>query len=403
MFSLIFINISFPKEIIVDKKGSTQSIKEAIQLAETGDVIKIKKGTYIEGNIVLTKSVSIIGIDYPEISGENKYEILTITANNISITGIKFSNVGRSFIKDNAAVKIENSSNCIIEKNIFLNNFFGIYLSKSSNCTIANNEIHSNSVTETNSGNGIHQWYCREIKIYNNNISGHRDGIYLEFCREAFISKNISKKNVRYGLHFMYSDSCKYFENIFSYNGAGVAVMYSSFIEMELNKFEFNWGPSSFGLLLKDIRNSNISKNILQKNSVGLYAEASSNLLIEQNTFLENGWALKLMANSMDNTFIRNNFISNSFDVATNSRSNFSTFENNYWDSYKGYDLNKDGFGDIPFRPVRLFSVIVTQNPTALILLRSFFIDVLDVAERIIPALTPANLMDKKPLMRKYL
>jgi nitrous oxidase accessory protein len=109
------------------------------------------------------------------------------------------------------------------------------------------------------------------------------------------------------------------------------------------------------------------------------------------------------MANSMDNTFSNNNFITNSFDVSTNSRSNFNTFERNYWSGYSGYDLDKDGFGDVPFRPVKMFSIMVQEQPTSLILLHSLFINILDVAESIIPAITPGALTDPKPRMRKII
>jgi nitrous oxidase accessory protein len=42
----------------------------------------------------------------------------------------------------------------------------------------------------------------------------------------------------------------------------------------------------------------------------------------------------------------------------------------------------------------------VEQNEPALILLRSSFIDLLDLAERILPVLTPETLVDHHPLMR---
>lgn len=75
-------------------------------------------------------------------------------------------------------------------------------------------------------------------------------------------------------------------------------------------------------------------------------------------------------------------------------------FENNYWDKYDGYDINKDGIGDIPYHPVSMYSVITEQNPNALILLRSFTVQLLDKAEKAIPSLTPEHLIDTKPTMK---
>ena len=87
--------------------------------------------------------------------------------------------------------------------------------------------------------------------------------------------------------------------------------------------------------------------------------------------------------------------------MATNSSSGSpSSFTENFWDGYAGYDLDGDGYGDVPFRPVRLFSVLVEQSEPAIILLRSFLVDLLDLAERVLPAITPEGLVDGRPLMR---
>ena len=123
--------------------------------------------------------------------------------------------------------------------------------------------------------------------------------------------------------------------------------------------------------------------------------------MIAGNQFLGNGWAVRLMADATDNSFRRNRFEGNTFDVATNgSNGSSSSFAENYWDGYAGYDLDRDGYGDVPYRPVRLFSVLVEQSEPTLILLRSFFLDLLDLAERVVPVITPERLVDARPLMR---
>lgn len=95
-----------------------------------------------------------------------------------------------------------------------------------------------------------------------------------------------------------------------------------------------------------------------------------------------------------------NNFFGNSFDVSTNGSLVLNTFNGNYWDKYEGYDLDRDGIGDVPYRPVRLYAVVVERMPHALMLMRSFMVYLMDKAEKIIPSLTPEQLMDEKPVMR---
>lgn len=177
--------------------------------------------------------------------------------------------------------------------------------------------------------------------------------------------------------------------------------MFTKNVEMTDNTFKHNWGGASYGILLKDITDSKIYKNSFYKNSSGIYIEGSNRVEIKHNSFLENGWAIRLMANSMDNVFEKNNFIGNSFDVATNSTRNYNKFKNNYWSEYSGYDLDKNGIGDVPYRPVKLYSLIVEKNRPTLVLLRSLFVGILDSAEKIFPVLTPETLIDNFPSMKK--
>jgi nitrous oxidase accessory protein len=198
----------------------------------------------------------------------------------------------------------------------------------------------------------------------------------------------------------MFSDRCTYRGNAFRRNGAGVAVMYTERVEMVDNEFIDNWGSAAFGLLLKDITDSRIVGNVFERNTTALYAEGLNRTEVTGNDFSRNGRAVKILANSLDNVFSGNNFTGNTFDVVTNSRRTYSTFTGNHWDAYRGYDLDHDGYGDVPFHPVRLFSLLVESNPPSLILLRSLFVRLLDMAERVLPALTPDELRDDRPSMR---
>jgi len=396
----LFPDYSHSKTIIVSQDGSIKTISEAINLANNFDTIFIKSGEYSEGNIIVDKKVKIIGENFPIIDGKGIGEIFSVTSNDVHISGLIIKNSGISYLEENAGIKLQEVRNCSIIENKFINNFFAVYLAKSADCTIYDNYIEGERKREANSGNGIHLWYCRDITVENNKIFNHRDGIYFEFVRNGKIVNNHSERNLRYGLHFMFSDSCEYTNNTFENNGAGVAVMYTKNVLMLENKFLRNWGAASYGILLKDISDSKIEKNIFDENSIGLYMEGCSRVTIEQNNFTKNGWALKLMANSMDNYFYDNNFVANSFDISTNSRQNFNTFEKNYWAEYDGYDIDKDGYGDVPFRPVTMFSMMIESHPTSLVLLHSLFVDILNIAESIIPAITPEALTDPNPRMR---
>jgi len=387
-------------KIVVGKDRAIRTLRQGIKEAKDGDTILLNKGIYKEGNIIINKAIYLIGIDGPVLDGENKNEILTLTGKNIVIKGIHFANAGYSSMNDYAALKIIDATSVVIENNNFNNTFFAIHVANCTHSVIRGNTIKGNDKSEHLSGNGIHFWKCANMRVEDNSIQGHRDGIYFEFVTQSTIQNNRSEKNIRYGLHFMFSNNNDYFNNTFRNNGAGVAVMYSHKVKMEGNKFEMNWGPSSYGILLKDITDSYIQHNIFFKNSVGIHMEGSSRTDVSKNIFRENGWAIKVQASCDDNNFFQNNFFGNSFDVATNGSLVLNKFYNNYWDKYEGYDLNKDGIGDVPYHPVSMYSMIVEQNPNSLILLRSFMVSLLDKAEKAIPSLASENLVDDKPMIK---
>ena len=400
ILSVFILGNAVANTIVVGKDSRISTLRQGIKAAKDGDTVLLNKGIYKEGNIIIDKAIFLIGIDAPVLDGESKNEILTLTGKNIVIKGIHFANAGYSSMNDYAALKIIDATNIIIEQNTITNAFFAIHIANSTRCIVRNNTIKGTNKSEHLSGNGIHLWKCEYMTIEHNSVQGHRDGIYFEFVTASIIQKNISEKNIRYGLHFMFSHSDTYLDNIFRNNGAGVAVMYSKNVRMENNVFDKNWGPSAYGILLKDISNSYIKNNQFVQNTVAIHMEGSSRIDIGNNIFKANGWALKVQASCDDNTFHHNNFFGNSFDVATNGTKTLNQFYNNYWDKYDGYDINKDGIGDVPYHPVSMYAMVVEQNPTTLVLMRSFIVSLFDKAEKAIPGLTPENLIDNKPMLK---
>ena len=378
-----------------------KSIKEGVVLAADFDTLLIKKGTYKEFNIQVTKPLTIIGENYPVIDGEDKGEIITIVSDNVTIDGLFIINVGTSYTADYAAIRVVQSENFLIQNVVLEKLFFGIYLEKSKNGRVYHNKIIGDAVDEYNSGNGIQLWYSQNIVVERNIVQNVRDGIYLEFSDNITIENNISSDNLRYGLHFMFSNDDVYKDNTFENNGAGVAVMFSKRIKMQGNTFRKNWGTTSFGVLLKEINDAEIIGNTFEENTVGISIEGSNRINYSKNNFIKNGWAIKVRGACYTNTFIHNNFMYNSFDLAYNSNLNDNIFDENYWSDYTGYDLDRNGTGDIPYRPVKLFSYIVNRTPETIILLRSLFMDIIDFSEKVSPVFTPDDLVDAKPLMKK--
>jgi nitrous oxidase accessory protein len=398
----LFFNQSVVASIIyVGANRPFKNITSAINAAMPGDTVLVDAGHYKEKNLQIKKRIVLKGINYPILDGEKKYEIISVTANGVVVEGFRIIHSGISSMEDISGIKVYDGRDVVIKNNILEDTFFGIYIQNGLNCTVENNQLTANSKEEQQSANGIHCWKCDSMRIIGNKVTCHRDGIYFEFVKNSIIWRNTSTKNIRYGLHFMFSNDDTYVSNIFSNNGSGVSVMFSNRIKMFSNYFEENWGDASHGILLKEISDGYMQGNYFTKNTSAIFMEGGNRIYMTYNTFENNGWALKIQASCMDVVLEHNNFIGNTFDVGTNGSLVLNKFNNNYWDKYEGYDLNKDKIGDVPYRPVSMYSMIVEKYPPAMILFRSFITTLLDKTEKILPSLTPENLKDNSPLMKR--
>lgn len=401
VFTFFLVTSLWSQTIEVCAECKVKSIIEGIDMASDYDTLLIKKGTYKEFNILIDKPLTLLGENYPIIDGEDKGEIIRIVSDNVTVDGLFIINVGTSYTTDYAAIRVVKSENFVIQNVVLEKLFFGIYLEKSNNGKVYHNKIIGDAVDEYNSGNGIQLWYSKNVEVEKNIVQHVRDGIYLEFSDNITIKDNTSTDNLRYGLHFMFSNDDVYANNTFENNGAGVAVMFSKRIKMIGNTFRKNWGTAAFGMLLKEINDAEITGNTFEENTIGINIEGSNRIEYNNNNFTKNGWAVKILGACYANTFSHNNFLYNSFDVSYNSKLNDNVFDQNYWSDYTGYDLDKNGIGDVPYRPVKLFSYIVNRTPETIVLLRSLFMDIIDFSEKVSPVFTPDNLLDANPLMRK--
>lgn len=389
-----------PDTIVVVPRGD-RPLTRAIARASRHAVLVLTPGVYREPTVIVTRPLTLQGQPGAVLDGQGTQEILRIGADSVTVRGLTFRNTGTSQATDRAALRVVEAAGCLIEDNRFEQTLFGIYLQRAQACLVRRNVLHGMEGSQTVTGNGLHAWSSRDIVLEDNEIVGHRDGIYFEFTVNGVARRNVSRDSRRYGLHFMFSDSCRYEGNTFRDNESGVAVMYTKHITMVDNRFEHNRGSAAYGLLLKEISDSELRGNRFVENSVGLHLEGANRNRITDNDFVRNGWAVRLLADAQDNVLQGNIFLGNVFDVTTNSRTSYSTLVGNWWDRYRGYDLDRNGRGDVPHAPVRLFALLIEQAPAALVLTRSLLVDVLDVAERIVPTLTPAALRDTRPLMRK--
>jgi nitrous oxidase accessory protein len=401
---LLFILMSSsasPATLRVGRGKAFPTIGSAVKAAQGGDVVLVDSGIYKE-RVAITRPIVLRGVGKPIIDGQQKGTVVDVRSNHVTVEGFRVINSARSSLRDYCGIHVEDAAHVRILNNTLRSNQFSIMLQNTTDSEIRHNDVESDIRAMQVMGNAIHCWKCDHLQIYDNKVGHNRDGIYLEFVYNSDIGHNFVSGCERYGLHFMFSHYNKYHDNRFVGSRAGVAVMYTHDVEVYGNIFEQSRGGASYGLLLKEIQRGHIHNNKFLDNTVGILMDGGVEINLHNNLFHRNGWGLRVVASSANDTISHNNFIGNTFDVSTNGSYNSNVFDNNYWDKNDGYDLNKDGIADVPYHMLSLFSTLAERNRMLLLFFRSFLMTLMEQSEKLLPSITPDNYVDNMPSLKPF-
>ena len=379
-----------------------QTIQAAVNRAQTGDVIEVRAGAYVE-NLLIDKQLSLIGIDRPVVRGKGSGSVVVVTADSCVFRGFRVERSGNDLQAEDSGILLKSSNNRI-EQNELTDILYGIYFYRSRANVIRGNTIRGRKELESGErGAGLHLWDSPENIIEDNTISDMRDGMYIQSCNGNQIRRN-HVSNLRYGLHYMFSDKNIFEDNFFANNVAGAAIMYSNHIEFRRNAFVHNRGFSSFGILFQECNELIAENNFIIDNATGIFMEALRKTRFRHNVIAQNDVALQMFSNADENVFTENNFVENLTTLQlVGKRTTTRWSENgrgNFWSGYDGYDMNEDGRGEIPQRVQNVFEYIEGNYPRLQIYLNSPAAKALAVAERTFPVLRGSQEVDSAPLMQ---
>lgn len=184
---------SFATETLSIIVNQNNSIKEVINIAPEGATIYLEPGTYKECQIIVNKTLTIIGKNREKtiIDGNQEAEataLFSITANHVTIKNLTLintcPNIGRAII-------LKNVQNTTIEDCIINQNFMGIEFSNSNNSKIIRNQIANN----TSYGIKILSGTLNTIAY--NNFESNGIGVYVELDAKDNLFFNNNFKNNR--------------------------------------------------------------------------------------------------------------------------------------------------------------------------------------------------------------
>jgi nitrous oxidase accessory protein len=371
--------------------GDGLSLQQRIDRAAPEDIIIVESGTH-HGAITIDKPISLIGRGYPIIDGGGQGDVVTISADDVIVSGFEIRGSGKSISKEPAAIKIIDADRVKLNGNRLRDAYFGIHATGSRGSIVENNHIDAGAGTPVGRrGHGVYFWQVYDSVVHGNVIRHAADAIHLEFSDGNAIGSNRASDS-RYALHFMYAHRNKMIGNTFTNNLAGAVLMFSHDLILKDNELSSNRrGATGAGILLKDDDNIFVEGNRILRNKYGMTVEgtpqsAGATAIFRRNTFALNDVGMALRSNAPI-TFVENAVIDNGVqvkalggDIASNTVSGHggthsggdahggqaaelprgavwsSSGHGNYWSDYRGYDADGDGVGDQPYVPRPAFA-----------------------------------------------
>ena len=403
------------------------TLQDRIDSARPNETIRVEAGIHA-GSIVIRKPLVIAGEPGAEIRGNGSGNVVTIAADDVTLTGLRITGSGLRLSDDNAAVFVT-GNRARIEDNAIAESLHGIYLKKVSGAQVIHNRIEGKTTLPESSepvekgigrsaencdttlasnrrGNGIHQWNCDGNAILRNEISETRDGIYFSFTNNSRVEDNLIH-HARYGLHYMYSDGNVFLNNTFTENAAGAAIMFSKDLVVRGNHFTNNRGHRAYGLIIQSSDRSRLEQNEISSNAVGLSLNQCNSNEISGNVVTQNYIGLRFGSNSDGNRFTENVFARNLHPVETGGSdvgSNQWSVNGvgNSWEHDLEIDFDRNGINDLPHRELDTFGILRRDFPAVAFLSESPALKLLRfVNERaVIPGLSA--IVDPAPLTSQF-
>lgn len=396
------------RRLIVAPGSTYSTIDAAMAVANPGDVLEVHEGVYA-APLIVEKSISLVGVDYPVIDGQGTGSLVIITAPDTRLEGFVLRNSGTNINHEDTAIVIQ-APRVTVANNVIEDVLFGIYFADASEGVAQDNTVRCLDRDLGLRGDGIRVWYSNNVTIAGNDVASCRDTL-IWYSQDITIENNTFRDN-RYGLHFMYSSEAIVTNNTVEGNSVGSYLMYSQHLTMTGNRMVWNRGPSGYGIALKEMDYATVQDNVLVGNRAGLYIDDSPSLVdinnfITGNFFGYNDIGIASLPSTERNVFQSNIFLENNQQVSVLGRGNLlgniwqQDGIGNYWSDYVGYDGDNDGVGDIPYRAEKLFESLTDSEPVLRLFAYSPASQAIDFAASAFPSLRPdPKVIDEAPIMQ---
>ena len=384
--------------------GDYRSISEAVEAALPGDTVRVRAGVYYE-HVHIDKPIVLLGDSGAVVDGGGQGTIILATAP-VTIGGLTLRNSGSRLVSEDSGVMIIKAGGSVVRECTFDNVLFGIYVKQSPNVSLTGNRVRGRPLPLAQRGDGIRLWYSNGGIVSGNTLDRTRD-LVIWFSNGLVVERN-QVRDGRYGLHYMYSDSNTFRDNLFEGNSVGAFLMYSKHITFEQNVFAESRGTTGMGLGIKDSDHLTARNNLVIRNVVGIFLDNSPTSTgvvnhFENNVIAFNDAGVNMLPSVHSNRFAGNRFVDNIHPVEVTGAGTASenAWSGNYWSDYAGFDSDGDGTGDTPFVMGRMSDNVLAKHPELRLYELSIAGTALEMLGHVLPLLKPEPLLvDSMPAVR---
>jgi nitrous oxidase accessory protein len=385
------------------------TITAALEAAGPGDDIRVAAGVYQE-RLVLGFPVTIHGAPGAILDGAGQGTVILVKSGPSVIRGLTIRASGDSLLGEDAAIRVDGAPGSTIEHNRISDALFGILAVGSPRTTITDNHVLGKNLIVPRRGDGIRVFASDDSAVNGNTIERSRD-LSIWNSNRVVAYRNTVKYS-RYGLHYMYSDDDVFADNVFEHNQTGGAIMYSRRLTLRNNRFAGSRGPSAHGLLIKVADDILVENNWFVDNTRGIFildtpSAQSATCILRNNVIGGNDRGVTLEPSVSRAVFTENAFLANDVQVEVLGASQpgqnqwSQNGRGNYWSDYRGFDLDGDGAGDIPYRVEEFFEHLADRFPELGMLRMSPAVHAMEMAARAFPIVKPRpTLVDDHPLVQ---
>ena len=377
----------------------TSPIQRLIDAAAPGSTVEVPPGRY-EGDLVLDRPVRLVGRGRPLLLGSRSGSVVRVRAPNVTVEGFDIDGrEGGDLGKDSAGVHTS-APDTVVRSCRIRGSLFGVYVREANGVAVEDCDIRGIPGKDPGEkGSGIHIWNTVGFRFSRNVIVDVRDGFYIQSSSHGLVAGNRAS-DLRYGIHYMFSDDNVFEDNVFENGAAGSALMYSKRITFRRNQFLRNRGFASVGLLFKTCDDVVAEGNLLADNARGVFFEDSYRNVFRGNIVASSDTAIVLFAGCGKNQITGNSFVGNLTPLTLVGRQTDTVFDGNYWSENREPDLDGDGRSDRPYRLGNVFDHFRGNLLAADLFTQSFAAGAIGVAEETFPVLRQQMSKDNAPLAR---